>query len=63
MTRDVDQQIYPICFNMRHAVELSLKYQILMLESIRSESSIGQFDSAGSHDVGNIWEYCKNQPN
>ena len=48
---------------MRHAVELSLKYQILMLESIRSESSIGQFDSAGSHDVGNIWEYCKNQPN
>jgi len=59
VTRDVDQQIYPICFNMRHAVELSLKYQILMLESIRSESSIGQFDSAGSHDVGNIWEYCK----
>lgn len=59
VTRDVDQQIYPICFNMRHAVELSLKYQILMLESIRAESSIGQFDLAGSHDIGNIWEYCK----
>jgi hypothetical protein len=58
-TRDVDDQIYPICFNMRHSVELRLKHQIERLKLIRPEISLSDFDSAGSHDIGNIWGYFK----
>lgn len=58
-TRDVDEQIYPICFNMRHSVELRLKHQIDRLKGMRTEVSLDDFDSAGSHDIGNIWAYFK----
>ncbi len=60
-TLDIDEQIYPICFNMRHSVELRLKHQISQLKLIRSEISLDDFDSAGSHDIGNIWQYFKDK--
>ncbi len=60
-TLDVDDQIYPICFNMRHSVELRLKHQIERLNLIRAEVSLIDFDSAGSHDIGIIWGYFKNK--
>jgi hypothetical protein len=58
-TLNIDEQIYPICFNMRHSVELRLKHQISQLKLIRNEISLDDFDSAGSHDIGNIWTYFK----
>lgn len=58
-TLNIDEQIYPICFNMRHSVELRLKHQIAQLKLIRDEISLDDFDSAGSHDIGNIWTYFK----
>lgn len=58
-TLDVDDQIYPICFNMRHSVELRLKHQIERLKLIRPEISLNDFNSAGSHDIGIIWDYFK----
>lgn len=58
-TLDVDDQIYPICFNMRHSVELRLKHQIAQLKLIRPKASLEFFDSAGSHDIGEIWSYFK----
>lgn len=58
-TLNIDEQIYPICFNMRHSVELRLKHQIAQLKLIRDEISLDDFDDAGSHDIGNIWAYFK----
>ncbi len=58
----VDEFIYPVCFNMRHAVELFLKAavdQIIRLADIRSVA-LDKFDMAGSHHLGNIWGYVKN---
>jgi hypothetical protein len=57
----VDTFIYPICFNMRHAIELFLKAAAVSLEQlgkIRS-SGIPVFDLAGSHDLENIWAYVR----
>lgn len=57
----VDTFIYPICFNMRHAVELFLKSTAVSLEQLAKirSSDIPGFDLAGSHDLGNIWSYVK----
>jgi len=57
----VDVFIYPICFNMRHAVELFLKAAVshlVQLAHLRA-AKIPKFDIAGSHDLGRIWEYFK----
>lgn len=57
----VDTFIYPICFNMRHAVELFLKSvaaSLAELAHIRG-SFIPKFNMAGSHDLWKIWEYVK----
>lgn len=57
----VDVFIYPICFNMRHAVELFLKAgvsHIVQLAHIRV-AKIPRFDIAESHDLRKIWEYFK----
>jgi len=54
----VDKLVYPVCFNMRHSVELRLKGAISELMSI--EDSRGrkiEFDLVGSHDIGNIWQF------
>lgn len=57
----VDTFIYPICFNMRHAIELFLKAAAVSLEQLAKirSSVIPVFDLAGSHDLGNIWVYVK----
>lgn len=54
----VDMIVYPVCFNMRHSVELRLKDAILGLihiEKCRCRNL--KFDFAGSHDIGNIWAF------
>lgn len=54
----VDEMIYPVCFNMRHSVELRLKgaiEELIHIEKIRSRNL--QFDFVGSHDIGNIWHF------
>lgn len=57
----VDEFIYPICFNMRHAVELHLKGTIekltLLAESRRRK--LPEFPLVSTHDLGNVWQYIK----
>lgn len=58
----VDSFIYPICFNMRHSVELRLKGCVSTLQAlvaIKGESL--QFDFESSHDLGNIWSFIKDK--
>lgn len=57
----VDTFIYPICFNMRHSIELFLKAAAVSLERLANIRSthIPVFNLAGSHDLGNIWAYVK----
>jgi hypothetical protein len=59
----VDTLIYPICFNMRHAIELFLKAAALALEQLAKirSSDFSAFDLASSHDLGNIWSHVKRQ--
>lgn len=61
LTLYVDTFIYPICFNMRHAVELFLKSAAASLGKLAGirGSVISKFDMAGSHDLGKIWAYVK----
>jgi hypothetical protein len=57
----VDELVYPIGFNIRHAVELRLKATAVSLKKLSSHrSKIPDFDLAGSHDIGLIWKYIKN---
>lgn len=59
--KEVDLYIYPICFNMRHSIELRIKgaiEEITELAKIR-EIKLPSFDLTGSHNIGNIWKYFK----
>lgn len=59
--KEVDLYIYPICFNMRHSIELRIKgaiQEITELAKIKNEK-LPSFDLVGSHDIGNIWRYFK----
>lgn len=57
----IDTFIYPICFNMRHAIELFLKAGAVSLEQLAKIRSCAMpvFDLVGSHDLGNIWAYVR----
>lgn len=58
----VDVFIYPICFNMRHSVELRLKGLITDLEKFKEyREKLPDFDLEGSHDLGKIWRYIKDE--
>jgi len=58
----VDIFIYPICFNMRHSVELRLKGAVELLTKIStSRVPLSPFDLVSSHDIGRIWEYVKSE--
>lgn len=60
----VDDLIYPICFNMRHSIELRLKgaiEEIIKISKLKSKNL--DFDLSGSHDIGNIWEFFKKESN
>lgn len=54
----VDEFIYPVCFNMRHSVELRLKGAIQQLQKL-TEIKGGnlEFDYSGSHDIWKIWTF------
>lgn len=56
-----DDYIYPICFNMRHSVELRLKGSIDELSTLAKiqKKTLPQFNLTSSHDIGNIWDYYK----
>ncbi|MEJ5036239.1 hypothetical protein WH285_04630 [Acinetobacter johnsonii] len=59
--KEVDLYIYPICFNMRHSIELRVKgaiQEITELAKIKGKK-LPTFNSIGSHDIGNIWRYFK----
>lgn len=61
-TLSVDEFVYPVCFNMRHSVELRLKAAItdlMTISDIKGEKIF--FDYAGSHDINLIWEFFKYQ--
>ncbi|NMY86851.1 hypothetical protein HBR93_22390 [Pseudomonas sp. WS 5411] len=58
----VDEFVYPVCFNMRHSVELRLKGAIDELIEIAKFKNINiQFNSSGSHDINIIWSFFKTQ--
>lgn len=54
----VDELIYPVCFNMRHSVELRLKDAIseLIKLALYRKTSL-EFDLNRSHDIGEIWRF------
>jgi hypothetical protein len=57
---NIDDLVYPVCFNMRHSVELRLKDAIYSLSFVaKAKSKEFSFDLAGSHDIGNIWSFFK----
>ena len=52
----VDHLIYPICFCMRHSVELRLKGAIQKLQDIEKlRGNRFEVDLEKSHDIGSIW--------
>lgn len=56
----VDTFIYPICFNMRHSVELRLKGAVESLTNIfKFRKKIPPFNLESSHDIGEIWRYFR----
>lgn len=58
----VDDFIYPVCFNMRHSIELRLKgaiEELIKIAEIRGLSL--DFNLSGSHDIGNIWFFFKRE--
>lgn len=60
----VDELIYPICFNMRHSIELRLKgaiQEIIKISKLKGRNL--DFDLSGSHDIGNIWQFFQNNSN
>ena len=58
----VDEFVYPVCFNMRHSVELRLKGAIEeLIEIAKIKKNTLQFDSSGSHDIGSIWGFFQAQ--
>lgn len=60
LKHSVDDFIYPICFNMRHSVELRLKGTVEQLKALHKFKGIKlDFDSAGSHHIGKIWDFVK----
>lgn len=53
-----DVFVYPVCFNMRHSVELRLKGAISALQILaRLKNREIKFDFSGSHDIYKIWQF------
>jgi hypothetical protein len=60
MDLEIDDLVYPVCFNMRHSVELRLKGAIKELSFVaKAKNHEFSFDLTGSHDIGNIWGFFK----
>ena len=57
----VDTLVYPVCFTMRHAIELFLKSaadDLIRIGEMRSVA-LPPFSHKESHDLGLIWRYVK----
>lgn len=58
---DVDILVYPICFNIRHAVELRLKHAIIKIKHLYEVKKINKaFDLVAIHDINKLWEIIIN---
>lgn len=58
----VDDFVYPVCFNMRHSVEIRLKGAINEIIAIAKIKGINlEFNSSGTHDISIIWNYFKTE--
>ena len=58
----VDEYIYPVCFNMRHSVELCLKGAIAQIQEIAQiRGNPLEFNLAGSHDINLIWDFIETE--
>lgn len=55
----VDELIYPICFNMRHSVELRIKQAYKVVEQIGIIKNINAPDYKMNHDIGSLWSGFK----
>lgn len=57
----VDTLVYPVCFTMRHAIELFLKSaadDLIRIGEMR-DVALPPFSHKESHDLGLIWRYVK----
>jgi hypothetical protein len=55
-----DTFVYPICFNMRHAIELYIKAAIESLRPlVHHHYRLPDIDVQASHDIGKLWRYFK----
>lgn len=62
MELTVDTLVYPVCFTMRHAIELFLKSAaegLIAIGEMRG-TALPPFSHKESHDLGVIWRYVKN---
>lgn len=61
MELTVDTLVYPVCFTMRHAIELFLKSAAEELIEIGETRGVAlpSFSHKESHDLGLIWRYVK----
>lgn len=60
-TLKVDTLVYPICFSMRHSVELFLKSFAASLATISEirRTRLQKFNAAASHDLALIWRFVR----
>lgn len=60
--KNVDSYIYPICFNMRHSIELRIKGAISKLRELATikSTTLNSFTLTKSHNILDIWLYYQN---
>jgi len=57
-SNEIDSFIYPICFNMRHSIELRLKGAIDNIKKLAQMKNVSlEFNLAKQHDILNIWNF------
>lgn len=60
MKLHIDEFIYPICFNMRHSVELWLKKSVEDLEELYKFGGVlKSLDSTKIHDLNILWQHVR----
>jgi hypothetical protein len=60
LKHSTDTFVYPICFNMRHAIELYIKAAIESLRPLVHHGyRLPDIDVQTSHDIGMLWCYFK----
>lgn len=57
-----DEFVYPICFNMRHSIELRLKGAIKALQKLAAlKNERLPFNIKGTHDLNKLWLFFKKE--